>query len=319
MKVLFTADLHIKLGQKNIPQLWTKNRFELFLQQFSEMQKQADAVVLGGDIFDRLPNMEELELYFDLIASITKPCFIYSGNHEMIKKDTTFLSFLKKPTTRLNNKVIIIDEFYTDVKHSIDFIPYNKLKQYTPEEIGFRNKILCTHVRGNIPPHVKSEVPLELFKRWQIVLAGDLHSYENSQENILYPGSPYTTSFHRTKVKTGALLLDTDTFQHTWLEFNLPQLIKKTVRAGEPTPATEFDHTIYEIEGSLLELGKLEDNELVDKKIVKRVQDSQLILDPQLTLAEEVKEYLAYILQLNEETIATIIKEFYNHYDKLEQ
>jgi Calcineurin-like phosphoesterase len=316
MKILFTADIHIKLGQKNVPIEWARNRFQMFIDQFHEMQKQADYVILGGDIFDRLPTMDEVELYFDLIASLNKPSIIYSGNHEMLKKDTTFLSYLKRATQRINQQVTIVDDFYTF--QGIDIIPYNKLKEYDPVNWHFDGKILCTHVRGDIPPHVKSEVPLELFDRWSIVLAGDLHSYENSQRNILYPGSPYTTSFHRSEVRTGAILLDMDTLEHAWLEFNLPQLIKKTVGVNDPKPLTEFDYTIYEIEGNLHELSQLEDSELIDKKVVKRAQETQLILDPELSLGDEVHEYLSYILELPAETIEQVLLEFYNYADKLE-
>lgn len=321
MKILFTADIHIKLGQKNVPIPWAKNRFQLFLDQFSEMQDQADLVVFGGDIFDRLPTMDEVELYFDLVASIKKPCIIYPGNHELLKKDTTFLSFLKKATSRINPLVTIYDDINSKLLGGdIDIIPYNKLKDWASnsQDYDFNGRILFTHVRGEIPPHVKPEVPLELFDRWKIVLAGDLHSYENSQRNILYPGSPYTTSFHRSVATTGAILLDVDTLTHTWLTFNLPQLIKKTIQAGEEAVATDFHHTVYEIEGDLSELGNLEDSDLIDKKVVKRSQDTQLILDPKLTLAEEIKEYLSYILELPEETIGDVLKEFYNHADKIE-
>lgn len=321
MKILFTADIHIKLGQKNVPIEWAKNRFQMFIEQFAEMQKQADIVVLGGDIFDRLPTMDEVELYFDLIASMTKPTIIYPGNHELIKKSTTFLTFLKKATNRLNKLVRVVDEIECELLGGdIDIIPYNRLKQWAdnPDGYNLSGRILFTHVRGEIPPHVKPEVPLNLFDRWQVVLAGDLHGYENSQRNILYPGSPYTTSFHRSVVRTGAILLDTSTLDHVWLEFELPQLIKATVVAGQPTPATTFHHTVYEVEGDLHELGTLEDNELIDKKVVKRAQETQLILDPQLSLAEEVREYLTYILQLNSDTIDNTLKEFFNYADKFE-
>ena len=317
MKILFIADIHIKLGQKNVPGEWAKNRFNLFIEQFAAMQQDADLVVLGGDLFDRLPNMDEVELYFDLIASITKPCLVYPGNHEMIKKDTTFLTYLKRSTTRLNPLVTIIDDFYSD--EYIDIIPYNKLKEYLPQDIDFHNKVLCTHVRGEIPPHVKPEINLSLLDRWDVVLAGDLHSYENSQRNILYPGSPYTTSFHRNEVSTGAIMLDYDTLSHVWLEFKLPQLLKKTVGVHDPKPQTPFHHTIYEVEGDLSELGELEDNDLIDKKVVKRSQDTQLILDPELSMAEEMREYLSYILTLPEDTIEETIQEYYQYADKFEQ
>jgi hypothetical protein len=316
MNIPFIADIHIKLGQKNVPIDWAKRRFELFIEQFAEMQQGADLVVLGGDIFDRLPTMDEVELYFDLMSSITKECVLYPGNHEMVKKDTTFLTYLKRATQRINPLVTIVDDFYT--RQGIDFVPYNRLKELETTKYTFSERILCTHVRGEIPPHVKPEVDLQLFDRWNLVLAGDLHSYENSQRNILYPGSPYTTSFHRNRVDTGAILLDTTTLEHSWLKFNLPQLIKQTVGVHDPKPQTAFDHTIYEIEGDLHELGQLEDSDLIDKKVVKRAQETQLILDPELSLGEEVREYLTYILQLNEVAVSETLKEFYNYSDKLE-
>lgn len=316
MKILFTADVHIKLGQKNVPIEWAKNRFRLFVEQFQQMQEGADLVIIGGDIFDRLPTMDEVELYFDFVASFTKPTIIYSGNHEMLKKDTTFLTNLKKSTNRLNSLVEVIDDFYS--YNNIDFIPYNKLKEFEKAPHLVHGNICCTHVRGEIPPHVKSEVDLTLFNRWKVVLAGDLHSYENSQLNILYPGSPYTTSFHRHSVDTGAILLDSITLDHVWLKFSLPQLIRKTVGVADPKPATDFDHTIYQVEGDMQELGELEDSDLIDRKVIKRETDSALILDPEMTLVEEVKEYLAYILELPEETIESVLKELQNHAEKFE-
>jgi len=321
MKILFTADIHIKLGQKNVPVAWAKNRFQMFIDQFAEMQKQADIIIVGGDVFDRLPTMDEVELYFDFVASLTKPTVIIPGNHEMIKKDTTFLTFLKRATNRLNKLVKIVDEIdSTLLGGDIDIIPYNRLKTWAEnyQDYDFTGRICVSHFRAEIPPHVKPEVNLDLFNRWQVVLAGDLHSYENSQRNILYPGSPYTTSFHRNTVDTGAILLDVVTLDHVWLRFELPQLIKKTITPLEDPVPTTFHHTVYEVEGDLQELGTLADNELIDKKVVKRSQETQLILDPQLSLAEEVREYLLYILELPESTIEATLKEFYNYADKID-
>lgn len=314
MKLLFIADIHIKLGQKNVPVTWARNRFTLFVEQLAVMQESADMVVLGGDLFDRLPTMDEVELYFDLVASATKPTIIYPGNHEMLKKDSTFLTFLKKSTNRLNSQVTIVDEFCTI--NGVDFVPYNKLKELEKTDFKFAEKVLCTHVRGEILPFVKPEVDLEIFNRWQTVLAGDLHSYENSQRNILYPGSPYTTSFHRNHVDTGAILFDTNNHTHSWLKFQLPQLLKRTVHAGEPMLATSFDHTIYEVEGDMAELSLVENSELISSKVVKRDTDSALLLDPEMSLLEEVKEYLTYILELPEATVEKTLKEMQNYADK---
>jgi hypothetical protein len=317
MKILFTADVHIKLGQKNVPLDWAKNRFRMFIEQFREMQSSADLVVIGGDVFDRLPTMDEVELYFDFVESFIKPTLIYPGNHEMLKKDTTFLTHLKKSTHRLNPLVSVVDDYYENCGFGIDIIPYNKLKDFEKHGRQFSGRILCTHVRGEIPPHVKPELDLELFDRWDIVLAGDLHSYENSQRNILYPGSPYTTSFHRSRVDTGAIMLDADSLEHTWLKFNLPQLIKRTIAADETPVSTDFDHTVYEVQGDMQELGELADSELIASKVIKRDSDSALMLDPEMSLDAEVREYLTYILELPEPTVDKVLKEMQNHAEKL--
>lgn len=314
MKILFTADIHIKLGQKNVPVEWAKNRYDKLFKEICNIcaKEKVDLLILGGDIFDKLPNMAELELYFDFMMRIRCDTIIYSGNHEADKRNTTFLSNLKDITYNIsaatgNHRIQILDDYRTI--GNIDFIPYNKLKEYDPKDFDFQSKILCTHVRGEIPPHVRPEVNLELFDRWDVVLAGDLHSYDNSQRNILYPGAPITTSFHRNIVETGVIILDTETLEHEWHKLDMPQLIRKTINAGEPMPKTEYHHTIYEVEGDMTELSTMENSELLDKKIVKKETDTALILTKDMSIRDEVEEYLRYILQINDNSVLEILKE----------
>lgn len=308
MKLLFIADIHIKLGQKGVPVDWSLNRYKMFNEKIRELQEGVDLVVLGGDVFDRVPSMDEIEVYFDHISIYTKETIVIPGNHESVKKSTTFLSNLKKATQRANKNVRIVDDFYT--YKGIDFIPYNKLKDYHPADIDFHSDVLVTHVRGEIPPHVKPEVPLELFDRWKVVLAGDLHSYENCQRNILYPGSPMSTSFHRSPVQNGVIIFDTSTLEHEWIPLGLPQLIRKTIKAGDPMLPTEYDHTVYEVEGDLAELGTVENTELLDKKVAKRQVDVALMLEPEMSMADELREYLLYILELSEDSADEVVQEF---------
>lgn len=315
MKITFTADIHIKLGAKNVPIEWSLNRYSLLIDQLIKVSENTDMLIIGGDFFDKMPSMQELEIYYDFIANCTVPTLIYPGNHESIKKDTTFFSHLKKSTNRLNKLVTIIDDYYSC--EDFDIIPYNRLKEYNPRDVDFHSNLLFTHVRGEIPPHVKPEVDLSIFDRWQTVLAGDLHSYENSQRNILYPGSPVTTSFHRSIVDTGVIVFNTEDHTHEWVKLSLPQLIRKTIKAGEPMEATTYHHTIYEIEGSLAELGAMEDSALIDKKVMKRETDTALILDPEMSLQEELKEYLLYILQLNETEVDEAVHVLNNSLHKI--
>jgi len=47
--------------------------------------------------------------------------------------------------------------------------------------------------------------------------------------------------------------------------------------------------------------------------VVKRDNDTALILDPTMTLHDEVEEYLRYILQLNDSTIKEVLSELNNY------
>lgn len=315
MKILYSADLHIRVGQKNVPKDWQKNRFLMFFKQLRNIaEKQSvDLIILGGDIFDRAPNLEELELYFSLVTCLPVRAIIYDGNHEATKKGQTFLTNLKQATETINPLVSVITEV-TEFKflgEVIDIVPYTeipKIKNKTHNFDNLNSKVMCTHVRGSIPPHVEPEIDLELLDRWEVVLAGDLHSYSNSQRNILYPGSPLTTTFHRKEVKTGVIVFNTKDLSHEWVSLQLPQLIRKTVSSAEEIIATEFHHTIYEIEGSSVELADIDvKNGLVDKKLVKKDYTSTLVLKDK-TIAEELQIYLKKVRKFSDSEISRVVE-----------
>jgi hypothetical protein len=114
-------------------------------------------------------------------------------------------------------------------------------------------------------------------------------------------------------VETGVILLDTETLEHTWHKLDMPQLIRKTIKAGDPMPKTDYHHTIYEVEGDMTELSNLENSDLLDKKLVKKESDTALILTKEMSLRDEVEEYLRYILQINDNSVNEILKEFVNN------
>lgn len=317
MKILFSADWHIKLGQKNVPVDWQKNRFRQLFSSIAEVYEAENCsmLIIGGDIFDKMPSMEELELYFEFLNTIRKyhlNTLIYPGNHEAVKKNTSFLTNLKDITASATESwASIIDDFYSD--DLLDIIPYNKLKEYHPQDVDFHNKILCTHVRGEIPPHVQPEVPLELFERWEVVLAGDLHSYENCQRNILYPGSPMTTSFHRNEATTGVIVIDSSDLSHKFIKLDLPQLIRKTVTSKDQMIKTDFHHTIYELEGDAADMSIKVDSELLDKKIIRKESKSSLQLTADMSIKDELGVYLKEVMKLDDTKIIRI-KSIYDDY-----
>ena len=309
--ILFTADWHIKLGQKNVPMPWACSRYELFFQQVEEaVQKHGIKLhIIGGDLFDRVPSMDELTLYFDFVKNTKVQTIIYDGNHEATRKHKTFFDNLIRVTKELNPLVTVITETYYQDDWCI--LPYADLhRKGSIEDIDA--DYLFTHVRGEIPPHVTPEVDLERFDKFKTVFAGDLHAHENTQRNIVYPGSPMTTSFHRNEVKTGYLVIDND-WNWTWHEFDLPQLIRKTVTSADEMVQTEWHHTIYEVEGDVSDLSGVKNSDLLDKKVIKRKTEATLILDKEMTIEEELGEYLSYILELDEDKVKKIIGVFSDH------
>lgn len=305
MKHTFVADIHIKLGQKNVPRAWQYNRLMMLAKELNEYSD--TVLIIGGDLLDVAnPSMEEVCAMYDFLSALEhKEILMIPGNHEMkTKKNDCFIA-AEKMLKDLN--VTTIRTFQTI--HNIDYIPYNIIKD---KEWPIASKYAVTHVRGEIPPHVQPEIPLERFDAYEKVLAGDLHSYKNSQRNIIYPGSPYTTSFHRSAVSntTGIILFDSDTGIHSWVELHLPQLIRQTIDNPGSAVTTDYHHTIYEIEGNLTDLAKVENTELLSKKIAKDIV-SPATLDLSGSIEDELVSYFTKIHGMkNHDKVLTLFKEY---------
>ena len=311
--ILFTADWHIKLGQKNVPVHWAYKRYRSFFDQVHTTSKMCSMHIIGGDLFDRLPSMEELALYFEFVRSVEIPTIIYDGNHEATKKHHTFFTQLKVATRDINPLVSVIDVSFIDEDYGFGILPYADLHRNNSIEHFDSSKPLFTHVRGEIPPHVKPEVDLDRFEDFPVVFAGDLHAHSNTQRNIVYPGSPMTTSFHRKEVSTGYLLINPNDWTWQWEPFDLPQLIRKTVRNPEEMVPTTYHHTIYELEGDLQELATVKNTDLLDKKLVKRNTEATLIIEKDMTITEELSEYLKYIQELPDDKVDNILRTFHDN------
>ncbi|QCW23764.1 putative recombination endonuclease [Erwinia phage KEY] len=315
MKILFTADWHIKLGQDKVPKEFQKNRFMMLSERLHQLfiEHECDLHISGGDIFDvAKPSTEEIELLFAMLKVMDHKGMMYTGNHEMLSKTISCLDHLSDPITRAtkDNWEVVHDYRSKD----FDIIPYSSLhsKTWKPSE----SSICFTHVRGTITPHVTPEIELTKFidHGYNRIFAGDLHSFQNSQEiveniSIMYPGSPLTTSFHRKRtVKTnGAMVIDTKTGRYSWIELgDLPQLIRKTITVGEEMIPDSHDRVIYEVEGDVSQLKAIKNSELLDKRLnTKVLKDAKLDLADK-SIVEELETYLKDIQNLDQSTISRL-------------
>lgn len=227
MRFLISADEHVCLRRKGVDKVFEKNRYEQLFTKLLDID--ADVVLHCGDMFDRAPTIEETALVVKYLNSANKPTIIIDGNHEATKKGETFLDLLR--TMIWNDKVYIITDITAFLKYDLTVIPYCKLSKLPIEAV---TKYAMTHVRGEIPPHVKAEIDLSLLKDFHAVFAGDLHDRSCSQLNIQYPGSPLTTHFYREPVDfKGVFIYDTDTDTRQDINLNLPQLIKSSVEVTD--------------------------------------------------------------------------------------
>ena len=316
--ILFTADWHIKLGQKNVPVSFATNRYTMLFQEIYDLEERCNMHIIGGDLFDRIPSMDELQLYFSFIRSVKIPTVIFDGNHEATRKNKTFFTQLKTVSRDINPLVNVVDISYIDYDLGYGILPYADLHRKGSIDHFDTSMPLFTHVRGEIPPHVKPEINLDLLEDFPVVFAGDLHAHSNCQRNIVYPGSPMTTSFHRNEVDTGYILINPDGWDWTWHKFTIPQLIRKTVTDPTEMIPTPFHHTIYELQGDMEDLANVKNSELLDKKVVRRNTDTALILDKEMSIGEELVEYLTYILELDKEKIPHILGMFNDYTSKIE-
>lgn len=317
MKILFTADHHIKLGQKNVPRDWQKARFMSLAERLDDefMKHGCDLHIIGGDVLDVSdPSTEEIELLFAFLDILSHKGIIYTGNHEMKNKKVSCLDHLADAIYSATEGRWKVEKDFRSPE--FDIIPYSSLHQ---EVWGARVSEICfTHVRGTIEPHVKPEIDLERFVShgYSRVYAGDLHSFKNTQTisgntELVYPGSPLTTSFHRERTKdtNGALVIDTDDGSFNWIELgDLPQLVRRTIEAGEEMVPDSYDRVIYEVTGDVSQLKAIKNSDLLDKRLNNKVtKDAKLDLKD-MGLVDEMVVYLKDVQKLPQESIDRIIK-----------
>lgn len=315
IKIICSADWHINLRKKKIPKEWQISRFNQFFDKLSTIEKDCDIHIIAGDIFDSAPNLEETCLFNGFLNRISIPTYIIPGNHEASKKGESFLNGYLKHNAIHNSLVKLFTE-NTSVEINpwlkLQFFPYgemqkNKLPRYEEDSV------LIAHIRGEIPPHITEEYDFEKLRQWKLILLGDIHMNMRYKDfPAYYPGSPMNVNFDRDEDRFYGVNIiqftNIDNYHIEPIDLELPKLIRKRIKPNEEMIKDEYNHIIYEVEGSLDELATIDNTDLLDKKIAhKPVEASQLDLTKLTSLSEELRAYLGYI---KVENIADVMKEF---------
>tara|TARA_B100001939_G_scaffold345978_1_gene363747 strand:+ start:1423 stop:2391 length:969 start_codon:yes stop_codon:yes gene_type:complete len=313
MKILHSADWHINLHKKKVPAEWSANRFRLFFEELHTLEKDHDVHFLSGDIFDRKPEPDEICLFLRYINAAKIPTYIIPGNHEATRKGETFLEHFHEQHAITNSNVVLITKNQKKEVNGqpVYFFPYGEMqKDNLMAPTG--DEILVAHVRGEVPPHITAEYDFEKFRPWKLILLGDIHfAHRYMDYPCWYSGSPMNVSFDRDDSRDyGVNSIDfrsIDDYEVSFLPLRLPKLIRKTLQVGEEMVPDDFNHVIYEVTGSVDQLAKVQNSELLDKKIaLKPTENSKLDLK-NMNLIEELRAYLEYTKISN---IDEIVKDF---------
>ena len=300
-KILCSADWHILLHKKKVPYDWQVARFKAMFRKLIALEQRCDVHIIAGDIFDKKPEPDEICLFLSYINSVTIPTYIIPGNHEATRKGESFFEYFTQENAIKNENVTV---FTRNGRASVGqahfcFFPYGEMqKNNLPEYV--EGDILVTHIRGEVPPHVSPEFDFSRLASWRLCLLGDLHfNHRYADTDCYYPGSPLNTTFDRDEKRQYGVDIynfssDKD-YKREFVDLQLPKLIRKRISAGDPMPENSINHVVYEVTGSVDELTKIENTELLDKKIASAPDDSSKLDLKNKNTFEELELYLDYI------------------------
>jgi DNA repair exonuclease SbcCD nuclease subunit len=312
MKILHVADIHINLHKKKIPYEWQTNRFKLLFDKLLELEKSCDVVVLAGDIFDKKPEPDEICLFLSYANSVTKPTLAIPGNHEASTKGNTFLEHFETEHA-INNPNFILKTKNSRIEidgQGFQLFPYGEMQLGNiPKYVD--GDILITHIRGEVPPHITAEFDFDKISKWPLTLLGDLHfQHKYKDYNIYYSGSPLNTTFDRNDNREyGVNIIEYNSATDYYVNFydlQLPKLIRHTVDVGTQLIKDEYHHVVYEVTGTIDKLSKIQNHELLDKKIAEKPQENSILDLSDKTLKEELDAYLNFIKVDNKASVLNL-------------
>lgn len=308
-KILCSADWHILLHKKKVPYDWQVARFRQMFRKLIALEQRCDVHIIAGDIFDKKPEPDEICLFLSYINSVTIPTYIIPGNHEATRKGESFFEYFTQENAIKNENVHV---FTRNGRATVDgtsfqFFPYGEM-QIGNLPTYVEDDILVTHIRGEVPPHITPEYDFSLLSPWGLCLLGDLHfNHRYGDTNCYYPGSPLNTTFDRDESRQYGVdiydVIDSRNYTREFVDLDLPKLIRKKIAVGEEMLEDAINHVVYEVTGSLDQLAKIENSDLLDKKMVEKPTENSTLDLKGKSVYEELEIYLNHIKVADPETV----------------
>jgi hypothetical protein len=90
-------------------------------------------------------------------------------------------------------------------------------------------------------------------------------------------------------------VIDSHNYTREFFDLELPKLIRKKIAVGEEMRDDPVNHVVYEVTGTLDQLAKIENSELLDKKMVEKPTEESTLDLKGKSIYEELEIYLNHI------------------------
>jgi exonuclease SbcD len=244
LKFLHVADLHIGRKLEGVHSLIDDQKH--ILKQILEFSKQADAVLIAGDVYDKTqPSQEALEVFSSFLFKLSKsnkPVFVISGNHDNaaqiaylknIIADSSI--FVSPPYTGKIESLALKDDYGDITVWLMPFIRPFQVKRYVDENISGYDEAVSAAIANEKIDFSKRNVLImhqfvlgsersdseegsvggidcittDAVNRFDYVALGHLHKCQSAgKEHIRYAGSPLAYSLSEESHKKCALMVD---------------------------------------------------------------------------------------------------------------
>jgi len=298
--VVVVGDIHMKKNNSTIS--------DLVIHKITEhiTKTQPDFVVLLGDVLD---NHEKIDMktqnrairFIRHIASIC-PIIVIIGNHDrpnsstFLTEDSCFYGLKNQPNIHIADRVLSF-KFETngmkDKRMRFIFVPYvtpgsfhealdmldDKVMDDRPVAIFCHQEFKGAKYGGRV-----SKRGDEWSKSNPLVISGHIHVFQQPQPNIVYPGTPYQTSYSDDSPK-GILIAEFLIGKPPNINFLELEIRKKKIIKLKPHEVSNFvpppncDVKVM-IEGDLKDIKSIQSTGILKKMIGKGIHVS---LDPKTT------------------------------------
>ncbi len=271
MKLLHTSDWHLGINSRGSVSFEQDQIF--FIEEIIRIarDKQADGILIAGDIFDKsIASREALTLYDEKISYICGelniPVYIIAGNHDGAERLSQCNELLKKSglyiAGALKAAPYVVNQGDVDI-YLLPWISTDKVKAVYPEKSGEiasmedayrvvldeyrsqfepgRTNILVAHAFiANAKTSVSDKaaevgfatmVGTSVFEGFDYVALGHLHGPQQVSDTIRYSGTPMAYSFGREEAQEKSITIF-DTESKELEIIPLPQRLKRTTLKG---------------------------------------------------------------------------------------